>query len=54
MLRLLAPNATLARGYSITIKPDGSTLRSVGEAQPGMQLVTRLADGEVQSVITSE
>ncbi len=51
MLRLLAPEATLARGYSITIKPDGTILRCVAESRPEMHLVTRLADGEVRSKI---
>jgi len=49
MLRLLAPEATLARGYSITMKSDGSVLGSVAEVEPGMRLVTRLTDGEVES-----
>jgi len=49
MLRLLAPTATLARGYSITMTTDGSTIRSVTDVQRGTQIVTRLADGEVKS-----
>ena len=49
MLRLLAPTATLARGYSITTTTDGSTIRSVTDVQRGTQIVTRLADGEVKS-----
>ena len=49
MLRLLAPTATLARGYSITTTTDGSTIRSITDVQRGTQIVTRLADGEVKS-----
>ncbi len=49
--RLLAPEATLARGYSITMKPDGSVLCSVAEAHKGLRLVTRVADGEVRSKV---
>ena len=49
--RLLAPEATLARGYSITMKPDGTVLGSVAEARKGMRLVTRIADGEVRSKV---
>jgi exodeoxyribonuclease VII large subunit len=49
MLRLLAPEATLARGYSITMKPDGTLISSRADIAPGMQLVTRLRDGEVKS-----
>ena len=49
MLRLLAPTATLARGYSITTTTDGGTIRSITDVQRGTQIVTRLADGEVKS-----
>jgi exodeoxyribonuclease VII large subunit len=49
MLRLLAPEATLARGYSITMKPDGTLIGSRADVVPGMQLRTRLRDGEVKS-----
>ena len=51
LLRLLAPEATLARGYSITIKPDGTVLGSVADVRKGMRLVTRIADGEVRSKV---
>ena len=49
--RLLAPEATLARGFSITMKADGSVLGSVAEVRKGMLLVTRVADGEVRSKV---
>ena len=49
MLRLLAPAATLARGYSMTMKADGTMLGSAAEVRPGMRLITRLADGDVKS-----
>ena len=51
LLRLLAPEATLARGYSITMKADGTVLGSAAEARPGMRLVTRISDGEVKSKV---
>ena len=51
LLRLLAPEATLARGYTITLKPDGTVLGSVAEAKRGMRLVTRVSDGEVKSKV---
>ena len=51
LLRLLAPEATLSRGYSITMKADGTVLGSVAEARPGMRLVTRVSDGLVKSKI---
>lgn len=49
LLRLLAPAATLARGFSITMTTDGRTIRSVKDVQPGTPIVTRLADGELNS-----
>ena len=51
LLRLLAPEATLARGYSITMKSDGTVVGSIAEVRPGMRLVTRLTDGEVRSKV---
>ena len=51
MLRVLAPAATLARGYSMTMKADGTMLGSAADVRPGMRLVTRVADGEVKSKV---
>ncbi|HEY6841612.1 MAG TPA: exodeoxyribonuclease VII large subunit, partial [Chthoniobacterales bacterium] len=50
-LRLLGPRQTLERGYSITLAADGSVVRSVQALKIGDQLQTKLADGEVQSVV---
>ena len=49
LLRILAPQATLGRGYSITRTAAGEIVRSVEQAPPGSALVTQLADGEVRS-----
>ncbi len=51
MLRLLAPEATLARGYSITMKPDGTVVGSVASVHTGMRLITRVSDGELRSKV---
>jgi exodeoxyribonuclease VII large subunit len=51
MLRLLSPEATLARGYSITALESGATLRSVEQAPPGEHIVTTLRDGTVTSTV---
>jgi len=49
-LTALSPQAVLNRGYSITtIRKTGKILRSASEAKPGDRLMTRLADGEVES-----
>ncbi len=49
LLRLLAPEATLARGYSITMKSDGTVLRSVSAVRSGTKMITRLRDGSLKS-----
>ena len=50
MLRVLSPEATLGRGYSITTKEDGRIVRSAAEVKAGARLRTRLRDGTVRSV----
>lgn len=49
LLRVLGPQSTLSRGYSITRTESGEIVRSVTQAPPATQLVTQLADGEVRS-----
>jgi exodeoxyribonuclease VII large subunit len=50
-LRLLSPENTLARGYSITQDElTGRILRRAAEVKRGQRLVTRLAEGQVRSV----
>jgi len=48
-LRLLGPEETLGRGWSLTFAADGSLVRRVADAPAGTELRTRLADGEVRS-----
>jgi exodeoxyribonuclease VII large subunit len=48
-LALLDPNNPLKRGYSLTLAADGSIVRSVSDAKPGDEIVTRLSDGEFSS-----
>lgn len=51
-LRLLSPEQTLARGYSITMDGvTGRVLRDPAQAQPGQRLRTRLYAGELRSVV---
>jgi exodeoxyribonuclease VII large subunit len=49
-LRLLSPDATLNRGYSITTHADGRLVRSRAEVKSGEKVVTRLSDGSFPSV----
>jgi exodeoxyribonuclease VII large subunit len=49
LLVLLSPEATLERGYSITLTERGEALRSIASVTPGSLLVTRVRDGGVRS-----
>jgi exodeoxyribonuclease VII large subunit len=50
-LEAISPRSVLRRGYTITMrKKDGLPLRSAQAIRPGDKLVTRFADGEVESV----
>lgn len=51
MLRVLGPDATLRRGYSITTDAKGNVLRTVQDVRPGQKIRTRLADGEFGSEV---
>ena len=51
LLRVLGPQATLERGYSITTDESGRLLRRVEDAAAGQYLMTRLSDGELRSVV---
>lgn len=51
-LRLLSPEATLHRGYTITRLADGTVLRTRRQAPDGAILKTRVADGEVTSRVS--
>ena len=49
-LAAVGPEQVLRRGYSITtLKKGGKVVRSIDQVKPGDRLVTRLADGEVES-----
>ena len=50
-LRLLGPQQTLERGYSITLDAHGILVRSVRALKVGDRMQTKLADGEVNSVV---
>lgn len=50
-LRLLSPEQTLARGYSITTTKDGQIIRSAAEVKPGDLVQTRIADGAFTSTV---
>jgi exodeoxyribonuclease VII large subunit len=49
ILRVLGPDATLRRGYSITRNERGELIRSVTAVRPKMKIQTRVIDGEFKS-----
>jgi exodeoxyribonuclease VII large subunit len=51
MLRVLGPEATLERGYSITRDANGKVIRRVAEAKTRTRVKTRVRDGEFESVV---
>src|SRR5689334_18783311 len=52
ILRVLGPEATLRRGYSITTDELGALVRTVASVRPEMKIRTRVSDGEFESTVT--
>src|SRR6266853_1790685 len=46
ILRVLGPDATLRRGYSITMNERGQIVRTTAVVRPKMKIRTRVSDGE--------
>ncbi len=53
LVGLLSPEATLRRGYTLTLA-NGKPVRSAREVQPGDRLLTRLADGLINSTVQND
>ncbi len=51
MLRLLGPEATLRRGYSITMDAEGKIIATVLHVRPKMKIRSRVSDGEFSSEV---
>src|SRR5437899_5761361 len=51
ILRVLGPDATLRRGYSITMNERGKIVRTIAAVRPNMKIRTRVSDGEFSSEI---
>ena len=49
LLRVLAPQATLERGFSITTDAAGEVLHSIQQITPGLEIRTRVSDGAFKS-----
>jgi exodeoxyribonuclease VII large subunit len=53
VLRVLGPEATLLRGYSITTDAAGNVIQTVAAARPKSKIRTRVADGEFESEVVN-
>ncbi len=51
ILRVLGPDATLQRGYSITTNERGKIIRTISTVRPKMKIRTRVSDGEFGSEV---
>ena len=51
ILRVLGPDATLRRGYSITTNERGKIIRTIAAVRPKMKIRTRVSDGEFSSEV---
>ena len=49
ILRVLGPDATLRRGYSITTTESGTVIKSITQVAAGNRIKTRVADGTFES-----
>lgn len=54
ILHAVDPRAVLGRGYSITMREDGTIVREPGDASPGSRISTRLAGGEIVSRVEAD
>lgn len=52
-LHLLSPFATVARGYAIVTKSDGSVLRDAMKVHPGEQIYLQLQQGKLTATVES-
>lgn len=50
-LHLVGPISVLQRGYSVTSKADGTVVRTPQDVKTGEPIVTRLAEGRIESIV---
>jgi len=54
ILRVLGPDATLRRGYSITTDAAGNVVQTIAAVRQGLRVKTRVTDGTFASEVTGE
>jgi exodeoxyribonuclease VII large subunit len=50
-LSVLSPYSVLERGYSLTTNASGVVIKNADTVKPGDEITTRLASGEIRSVV---
>jgi hypothetical protein len=53
-LSIVGPMSVLRRGFSYTLREDGSLVKSPADVRAGERIRTRLAEGEVASVVEGD
>jgi len=53
-LEAVGPPTVFRRGYSLTLRSDGTAVRSVRDVEEGVRIETVVADGSIQSVVNSK
>lgn len=51
MVDILSPQATLRRGFSLTMTADGHAVTDAGQVSSGQTIVTHLSNGEITSAV---
>jgi len=54
LLKVLSPDSTMERGFSITLGNDGKVIRTPGDAPSGTRLRTLLKSGVIRSTVDEE
>ena len=54
VLHAMGPAATLERGYSILTDTKGVLIRNSEQVVPGQEIVTRLVDGRINSLVKEQ
>ena len=47
----LSPLSILSRGYSVTMNSNGKIIRRAEDAAPGDEIITRMMDGSIKSIV---
>jgi exodeoxyribonuclease VII large subunit len=51
LLHSLSPEATVKRGFSMTLDGNGNPVTSISDVNSGDRLITKVIDGEIESVV---